>query len=57
MRERNRNLVVRIDEKEHAMAHALAEVQDEPIARIVRRFIRDAYAARFGEAKPPKHAR
>lgn len=60
MHKRERNMVLRVDDDELAMAHALAEAQDEPIARIVRRFIRDAYGARFGGQPPPqprtKHA-
>jgi hypothetical protein len=60
MRKRERNMVLRVDDEELAMAHALADAQDEPIARIVRRFLRDAYVARFGQEKPPaallKHA-
>jgi len=34
---RDRNMVLRVDDEELAMAHALAEAQDEPIARIIRR--------------------
>jgi len=30
-------MVLRVDDEELAMAHALAEAQDEPIARIIRR--------------------
>jgi len=46
-------MVLRVDDEELAMAHALAEAEDEPVARLVRRFLRDAYRARFGNAKPP----
>ncbi len=53
-------MVLRVSDDELAMAHALAEAQDEPIARIVRRIIRDQYVARFGVTPPPapklKHA-
>jgi hypothetical protein len=54
MTAREKNLVLRVSDDELAMAHALAEAQDEPIARVVRRFIRDAYVERFGVTKPPK---
>lgn len=54
MHERERNLVVRVDDEELAMAHALADAGDEPIARVVRRMIRHEYADKFGTAKPPK---
>jgi hypothetical protein len=57
MHKRDRNMVLRVDDEELAMAHALAEAQDEPIARIVRRFIREQYVARFGVKPPLKHAK
>jgi len=57
MRERKHNLVVRVDDEELDMVHALSESTDEPAARIVRRFIRDAYGARFGATPPPKRTR
>lgn len=53
MASRKRNMVLRVDDEELAMAHALAAAEDEPVARLVRRFIREAYGARFGTAKPP----
>ena len=53
MTKRDRNMVLRISDEELAMAHALAEAQDEPISRIVRRFIGDAYRAKFGTKTPP----
>ncbi len=53
MADRDRNLVLRVSDEELAMAHALSDAQDEPIARVVRRFIRDAYVERFGVTKPP----
>ncbi len=60
MKERERNLVVRVDDQELAMLHAVANDRDEPIARVVRKFIRDAYGAKFGDAVPApatlKHA-
>lgn len=52
---RAKNLVTRVDETELAMAHALAEALDEPMTRIVRRLLRDAYVSRFG-VTPPKKA-
>ena len=56
-RERQNNLVVRVDDEELDMAHAIAVQRDEPIARVVRAFIRDAYRATFGTAPPPNHHR
>lgn len=52
MRQRGRNLVVRLAEDELAMARALAEDRDEPFARVVRKWIRDAYVERFGVNAP-----
>ncbi len=52
MKERTRNLVVRVDEQELAMAHRLADDRDEPMTMLVRRLLRDAYIARFGLEKP-----
>lgn len=61
MTEREKNLVLRVSDDELAMAHALADVQDEPIARVVRRLLQHAYVERFGTKKPPtpklKHAK
>lgn len=54
MTERVRNLVLRVSDDELAMAHAVAADRDETIARVVRRFIRDAYVERFGVTVPPK---
>jgi hypothetical protein len=54
MKDREHNLVIRVDRDELAMAHALADDRDEPIARMLRRFIRDSYQARFGSGKPPE---
>ena len=50
MKERVRNLVVRLDDAELAMAHRLSEAQDEPVARLVRKWIRQHYEASFGVA-------
>lgn len=54
--ERNRNLVVRLDEQEHAMVQALSEAADEPMTMIVRRLLKAAYVERFG-VTPPKHSK
>lgn len=56
MRERSKNLVVRIDDEERAKLAALEDAQDENASRLVRRWIAQHYAATFGNA-PPKHAR
>jgi hypothetical protein len=56
MHDRNRNLVVRLDEQELAMAKAVAEATDEPMTRLVRRLLRDAYVSRFGLTPPAPHA-
>jgi hypothetical protein len=53
MHERKRNLVVRLDEDEHAMAVAIAEARDEPMAVVVRKLLRAEYVDRIGLA-PPK---
>jgi hypothetical protein len=46
-------MVVRVDDDELARAHALAEAGDEPIATMFRRWIKERYVVRFGEAAPP----
>lgn len=51
MKERVRNLVVRLDDAELAMAHRLSEAQDEPVARLVRKWIRQHYEASFGSTE------
>ena len=53
MKDREHNMVVRLDGEELAMVHALASDGDEPIARVVRRWIRHEYVERFGAKKPP----
>lgn len=53
MRERNRNLSVRFDDNEMAQLHALARAEDEPVGRMLRRWLRERYTARFGSAPPP----
>jgi len=54
MHERTRNLVVRLDEQEHAMAVAVAEARDEPMTMVVRRLLKQAYVERFGLTPPPR---
>lgn len=59
MHERTRNLVVRLDDQEHAMVRALAEATDKPATMIVRELLKAAYVDRFG-FRPPTgkgHAR
>ena len=53
MRERERSMVVKVDDGELAKAHALAQAGDEPISFMVRRWIEERYSARFGDAVPP----
>jgi hypothetical protein len=52
MRERERSMVVKVDDGDLAKAHALAEPGDEPISFMVRRWIEERYSARFGDAVP-----
>lgn len=54
MTDRTRTLTVKVSDDELARAHALADAGDESIGRLVRKFIRDAYGARFGDSPPPK---
>jgi hypothetical protein len=56
MRDRQHNLVVRVDADELAKLHRLADDRDEMISQMVRRWAHDAYASRFG-AEPPPPAR
>jgi hypothetical protein len=53
MRERDRNLTIRLDDEELAKIHALAERGDEPISFMLRRWVRDHWRATFGDATPP----
>jgi hypothetical protein len=53
MRERTRSLVIRVDDTELAKIHALAGAGDEPISFMLRRWIDERYAARFGDAPAP----
>ena len=53
MADRNRNLVVRVDDELLDMAHAVAEDRDAPVAHVVRTLLREAYRRRFGDRRPP----
>ena len=55
MKQRDRNLVVRLSDDELAMARELAEARDEPMTATVRRLLRAAYVERFG-VRPAAHA-
>lgn len=44
------NMVVQLTATELAQVHALASEHREPIAVVVRRWIRESYRNRFGEA-------
>lgn len=46
------NLVIRLTATELAQVHQIAGELREPIAVVVRRWIRETYRNRFGEAKP-----
>jgi hypothetical protein len=48
-----RTMVVRVTDEELAKVHALAADLHEPVSVVIRRFVRDSYRARFGEAMPP----
>lgn len=52
-RDRELNLNVRITAEERAKLHALADDRDLSASTLVRHFVREAYAARFGTT-PPK---
>lgn len=54
MKDRDRHVVIKVDDTELAKLHAIAELQDEPIARAVRRWIDVTYRQHFGEKTPPK---
>jgi hypothetical protein len=47
------NMVIQLTPIELAQVHALADELREPIAVVVRRWIREGYRNRFGET-PPK---
>lgn len=53
MRDRELNLNVRITPEERTKLHALAEDRDLSASTLVRHFVREAYAARFGASPPP----
>lgn len=58
-KDRELNFNVRITAEERAKLYALAEDRDLSASTLVRHFVREAYAARFG-ATPPgsvEHAR
>jgi len=50
--EKTLGLVVRLTAIEMAQVHAIADELREPIAVVVRRWIRESYRNRFGEAVP-----
>ena len=52
MHERNKNLVVRIDDGERKKLLALEEALDENASRLIRKWIAQHYAAQFGDAAP-----
>ncbi len=52
MKTREHNINVRVDEEELAMIHALAERTDEPVTRLVRRWIQQRYVEAFGVVSP-----
>ena len=43
---------IRVTDRERKMLHAVAHAADETAAQLVRRFIKQRYAAEFGEADP-----
>lgn len=53
MTSREHTLSVRLSPEEIAKAHALADADDASIGQVVRKFIRERYAERFGENAPP----
>lgn len=53
MTNREHTLSVRLSPEEIAKAHALADADDASIGQVVRRWIRETYAAKFGDAPPP----
>lgn len=52
-RQRDRTLSIRLDDGELASLHALARAEDEPIGRMLRRWVKERYTARFGATTPP----
>ena len=57
MKDRDHNLVVRVDRTELAKLLALAEDADEHASQLVRRWLGQHYVARFGDAEPPEASR
>ena len=51
-RKRNTTLNLRVSEDERDKIHAVADAQDETVAQLIRRFIRQRYEAQFGDAAP-----
>jgi hypothetical protein len=51
MKKRTRSLVVRVDDRELAMAHQLANECDEPMTMLIRRLVKEAHAEKFGAEK------
>jgi hypothetical protein len=54
MRDRDLNLNVRVDAEELAKLHALADDRDVSVSTLVRHWLREAYAIRFGAVQPTK---
>ena len=52
MRERELTLNLRITEEERAKLKAVAEAADETASQTIRKFIRQRYAAEFGDTLP-----
>ena len=50
VRQRDTTLNLRVSDGEHEMAHRLAKDEDMPVSMMLRRWIRQRYEARFGEA-------
>lgn len=55
--ERTRNLVVRVADDELEMMHAIADIEREPVATIVRRWIRQQAEVRGIRPNPATKAR
>ncbi len=53
MKERGHTMSIKVDGDELARLHALADAGDESIGAMVRRWTRERYLARFGDAAPP----
>ena len=55
--ERDVLINVRVSEEERSKLHAIADAADEPAAMTIRRFIRQRYAAEFGDVPPSRLAK